>query len=78
MDKMADKATVMALNVRKMHFSISRRLVLVYEINNFAFIKFLNKNKVINSHLMVHKVIVQVGRQTKFQSQQKAIVTSDD
>ena len=27
---------------------------------------------------MVHKVIVQVGRQTKFQSQQKAIVTSDD
>ena len=29
---------------------------------------------------MVHKVIVQdeVGRQTKFQSQEKAIVTSDD
>ena len=27
---------------------------------------------------MVHKVIVQVGRQTKSQSQQKAIVTSDD
>ena len=24
---------------------------------------------------MVHKVIVQVGRQTKFQSQEKAIVT---
>ena len=28
--------------------------------------------------LMVHKVIVQVGRQTKFQSQEKVIVTSDD
>ena len=27
---------------------------------------------------MVHKIIVQVGRQTKFQSQRKAIVTSDD
>ena len=27
---------------------------------------------------MVHKVIVQVGRQTKFQSQQKANVRSDD
>ena len=27
---------------------------------------------------MVHKVIVLVGRQTKFQAQQKAIVTSDD
>ena len=27
---------------------------------------------------MVHKVIVQVGRQTKFQSQEKANVTSDD
>ena len=27
---------------------------------------------------MVHKVIVQVGRQTEFQSQEKAIVTCDD
>ena len=26
--------------------------------------------------MLVHKVIVQVGRQTKFQAQQKAIVTS--
>ena len=83
---MADEATVMALNVREMHFSISRSLGLVYQTNNFAFIRYLNKNKVIISHLivvnkrtmMVHKVIVQVGRQTKFQSQQKAIVTGDD
>ena len=84
---MADEATVMALNVREMHFSISRSLVLVYETNNFAFIRYLNKNGVIKSHLivffnkrtmMVHKVIVLVGRQAKFQSQQKATVTSDD
>ena len=83
---MADEATVMALNVREMQFSISRSLVLVYETNNFAFIRYLNKNEVIKSHfivfnkrtVMVHKVIVQVGRQTKFQSQEKAIVTSDD
>ena len=27
---------------------------------------------------MVHKVIVQVGRQTKFQPQEKAIVKRDD
>ena len=84
---MADEATVMALIVREMHFSISRSLVLVYETNNFAIIRYLNKNGVIKSHLidffnkrtmMVHKVIVLVGRQTKFQSQQKASVTSDD
>ena len=83
---MVDEATLMALNVREMHFSITRNLGLVYETNNFAFIRYLNKNKVILSHLIVfnkrtmvvHKVIVQVGRQTKFQSQQKAIVTSDD
>ena len=83
---MADETTVMALNVREMHFSISRSLVLVYETNNFAFLRYLNKNEVIKSHLivfnkgtmMVHKVIVQVGRQTKFQSQQKAIATSHD
>ena len=30
------------------------------------------------AYVMVLKVIVQVGRQTKFQSQEKAIVTSDD
>ena len=80
---MADEATVMALNVREMHFSISRSLVLVYETINFAFIRYLNKNEIINSHLivffkkrtmMVQKVIVRVGRQTKFQSQQKAIL----
>ena len=83
---MADEATVMTLNVREMHISISRSLVLVYGTNNFAFIRYLNKNGVIKSHLIVfnkrtmmgHKVIVQTGRQTKFQSQQKAIVTSDD
>ena len=83
---MADEATVMALSVREMHFSISRSLVLVYETNNFAFTRYLNKNEVIKFLLivfnkrtmMIHKVIVQVGRQTKFQSQQKAIVTSDD
>ena len=86
-DKIADEATIMALNVRERHFSITRSPVLVYETNNFAFIRYLNKNGVIKSHLvvffykrtmMVHKVIVQVGRQTKSQSQQKAIVTSDD
>ena len=83
---MADEATVMALSVREMHFSISRSLVLVYETNNFAFIRYLNKNEVIKSHLIVfnkrtmtvHKFVLQVGRQTKFQSQQKAIVTSDN
>ena len=64
---MADEATVMALNVQVMHFTISRSLVSVYETNNFAFIRYLNK-KVIKSHLivfnkrtmMVHKVIVQI------------------
>ena len=79
---MANEATVMALNVREMHFSISRSLVLVYETNNFAFIRYLNKNEIINSHLIVfnkrtmtvYKAIVQVGQQTKFQSQQKAIL----
>ena len=83
---MAAEATVLAMNVREMHFSISRSLVLLYETNNLAFKRYLNKDEVIISHLiifnkrtmMVHKVIVQVGRQTKFQSQQKAIVTSDD
>ena len=53
--------------------------------NNFAFIRYLNKNEVIKSHLivfnkmtmMVHKVIVQVGLLAKFQAQQKAIVTTD-
>ena len=53
--------------------------------NNFAYIRYLNKNEVIKSHLivfnkmtmMVHKVIVQVGRLAKFQAQQKAIVTTD-
>ena len=67
---MVDKATVMALNVREMRFSISRNLGLVYETNNFAFVRYLNKNKDIISHLivfnkrtmMVHKVIVQAGR----------------
>ena len=66
----------MALNVRERH---------LYETNNSAFIRYLNKNGVIKPHLivfnkrtmMVHKVIVQVGRQTKSQSQQRAIVTSD-
>ena len=79
---MADEATVMELNAREMHFSIRRSLVLVYETISFAFIRYLNKNEVIKSHLivfnkrimMVHKVIVQVGRKTKFQSQQKAIL----
>ena len=79
---MADAAIVMARNVREMHFSISRSLVLVYETISFAFIRYLNKNEVIKSHLivfnkrtmMVHKVIVQVGRKTMFQSQQKAIL----
>ena len=52
---MADEATVMALNVREMHFSISRSLVLVYETNNFAFIRNLNENEVIKSHLIVFK-----------------------
>ena len=52
-DKMADEATVMALNFREMHFLISRSLVLVYETNNFAFIRYLNKNGVIKSHLIV-------------------------
>ena len=60
--------------------------MLVFETNNFAFIRYWNKNEVIISYLidfnkrsmMVQKDIVQVGRQTKFQSQQKAIVTSDD
>ena len=78
---MADEATVMALNVREMQFSISRSLVLVYETNNFAFIRYLNENEdsfFYKRTMMVHKMIVQVGRQTKFQSQQKAIVTSDD
>ena len=28
--------------------------------------------------MMVHKAIVQIGRLTKLQAQQKAIVTSDD
>ena len=50
---MADEATVMALNVREMQFSIRRSLVLVYETNNFAFIRYLNKNEVIKSHLIV-------------------------
>ena len=67
---MADEATIMALNVRERHFSISRRLVLVYETNNFAFIRYLNKNGVIKSHLIVfnkktmvvHKVIGQFIR----------------
>ena len=54
--------------------------------NNFAFIRYLNKNEVIKSHLivffkkmamMVHKVIEQVGRLAKVQAQQKAIVTRD-
>ena len=84
---MADEATVMAPNVREMHFSINRSLILKYmKTNNFAFIRYLNKNEVIQTHLiffnkrtrMVHKVIVQRGRQTRFQAQQKAIVTSDD
>ena len=83
---MADEATVLALNVREMHFSISRSLVLEYETNNLAFTRYLNKDEDIISHLiffykrtmMGHKAIVQVGRQTTFQSQKKAIVTSDD
>ena len=50
---MADEATVMALNVREMQFSISRSLVLVYETNNFAFIRYLKQNEVIKSHLIV-------------------------
>ena len=50
---MADEATLMELNVREMHFSISRSLVLVYETNKFAFKRYLNKNEVIISHLIV-------------------------
>ena len=50
---MAGEATVMALNVREMQFSISIGLVLVYETNNFALIRYLNKNEVIKSHLIV-------------------------
>ena len=71
---MADAATVMVLNVREMHFSISRSLVLVYETISFAFIRYLNQNEIpfdsfFNKRtMMVHKVIVQVGRKTKFQS----------
>ena len=52
---MADEATVMALNVREMHFSISRSLVIVYETNNIAFIRNLNKNELIKSNLIVFK-----------------------
>ena len=52
---MADEATIMALNVREKHFSITRSLVLVYEISNFAFIRYLNNNGVIKSHLIVFK-----------------------
>ena len=83
---MADKTAVIALNVREMRFSVSRSLGLVYEINTYAFMRYLNENEVIESNyivffnkrlIIVHKVIVQVWRQTKFQSQQKAIVTSD-
>ena len=65
-----------------MHCSISRSLVLVYETNIFVVERYLNKNEVIIPHLiafnkrtmMVHKVIVRAGRQTKFQSQQKALL----
>ena len=52
-DKIADEATIMALNVRERHFSITRSLALVYETNNFAFRRYLNKNGVIKSHLIV-------------------------
>ena len=45
---MADEVTVMVLNVREMHFSISRSLVLVYETNNSAFIRYLNKMELLN------------------------------
>ena len=75
---MADEATIMALHVRERLFSITRSLALVYETNNFAYIRYLNKNGVIKSHLivffykrtmMVHQVIVQIGRLKKSQSQ---------
>ena len=50
---MADEATGMALNVREMHFSISRSLVFVFETNNFAFIRYLIKNDDTIFHLIV-------------------------
>ena len=74
---MADEAKVTALNVRETHFLISRSLVLVFETNNFEFIRYLNKTEVIKSHfdsvfnkrpMMLHKDIVQVGRQTTTES----------
>ena len=84
---MADEAIAMALNVREMHFSINRSLVLIYENQQLAFIRYLNKNEVVKSYLIVFltrrllwftRIIVQIGRLTKFQAQQKAIVTIDD
>ena len=86
---MADEATAMALNVREMHFSINRSLVLIYmKTNNLAFIRYLNKNEVVKSYLivffskktmMVHiRIIVHIGRLTKFQAQQKSTVAIDD
>ena len=57
------------------------------ETNNLAFIRYLNKNEVVKSYLivffnkktmMVHKDHSTDGRLTKFQAQQKAIVTIDD
>ena len=36
---MADEATAMALNVREMHFSINRSLVLIYENQQFSIYK---------------------------------------
>ena len=79
---MADEATIMALHVRERLFSITRSLVLVYETNNFAFIRYLNKYGVIKSHfivfnqrtIMVHKVIVQVGRQTNLSLNRKLLL----
>ena len=79
---MADEPTVTALNVRGMHFLISRSLASVFETNNMTFIRYWNENEAIKSRLtvffnkrpiMVPKYIVQVGRQIKIQSQQKAI-----
>ena len=50
---MADKTAVIALNVREMRLSVSRSLGLVYEINTYAFMRYLNENEVIESNYIV-------------------------
>ena len=51
---MAEEATAMTLNVREMHFSINISLVLIYmKTNNLVFIRYLSKNEVVKSYLIV-------------------------